>query len=190
MPDLLPVPVTVAWTVMLVAVLVFHCGHLIRMGGQRRWFHSTHAVMLLGMVYMYSFMEFGWHRVPTAVWLWIYLAVIAVIIVWMAVRIKKRRPFSFLWILALVQQAGMVYMWVPAVYWVALFSYVMVGYYGLETVAWLCGWCKDNKPGGAVGPGENSWLVPLNGGSFLDEFSIAVMAASMAYMFLAMQLMI
>lgn len=189
MPDLLPVGITVAWIVVLTAVLGFHCGHMVRMGGQNRWYHSTHVVMLTGMLYRIPSMEFGWQWVPEAIGIAIYAAVSTVLIVWMLTRAARNRPFSFLWLLAFVQQATMIYMWVPTQYWVSWFSYGLVGYFGLETAAWLTGRCKDTTPWSVIGRGERACFQSLNNGSFVGELSIAVMAASMGYMFLAMQLM-
>ncbi len=188
-PDLLPVWVTVSWVIILASVLVFHCGHIIRMAGQNRWYHSTHVVMLTGMLYRLPSMEFGWKWIPEAVGIAIYTAVSAALIIWMLKRRAKGLPFSFLWLLAFAQQAAMVYMWMPTHLWISWLSFALVGYFGIETVAWLTGMCNDTKRGNTLGPGEKACFVPLNNGSFKGEMSIALMAASMGYMFLAMQLM-
>ncbi len=189
--DILPLWVSIIWIVALAAVLIFHCGHLVRMGGQHRWFHSAHIVMLIGMIYMYAMMAFDWKWISGNAWMWLYILTSLAMLIWMIARIAQKKPFSYLWILALVQQAAMIYMWAPMKYWVPAFTWALVVYFALETIAWLVGWCNDDKEGrgNAVGPGDRSLVVPLGHGSALGNLSMAVMAASMAYMFAGMQLM-
>lgn len=189
--DLLPLWVSVIWIVALAIALVFHCGHLIHMGGQHRGFHSAHVVMLLGMLYMYAAMTFGWDWFPRQVWMWIYVTTSAAIILWMLVRFWQRRPFSYLWILVLVQQAAMVYMWVPMIDWISWLTYALVAYFALETIAWLTGLCNDVRYDHrlAVGPGDSLLVVPLGYRSAFGNISMVAMGASMGYMFAVMQLM-
>ena len=111
--DLLSARASVIWIAALCAVLVLHCSHLIRMRGEHRWYHSAHVVMLLGMLYMYAAVAFGLDWLPARIWMIIYVAASAAIIGWMLVRFRERRPFGNVWILALVQQGAMIYMWVP-----------------------------------------------------------------------------
>jgi hypothetical protein len=105
----------------------------------------------------------------------------------------------------------MIYMWLPS--WTAALTWTLVVYFGLETVAWLAGLLDDSKRALAVGPsshglegsaphgslsergsvsfgaGDDHVDVPLAGRTVSDRVSMAIMAASMAYMFAAMQLM-
>jgi hypothetical protein len=219
--DLLPPLVTWLWLGALAAVLIFHCGHLVRMGGQHRWFHASHALMLVSMLYMFASMEFKWNWFPPSSWVVIFGLSTAAILGWMILRVVQRRPFSFLWILALVMQATMIYMWMP--HWIPVLTWTLVVYFGLETVAWLIGRVDDSKPATAVGPGERALVVPavpdsapspsklatrpgsvavvlldpkpvtaslsLGEGSAVGQVSMAIMAASIGYMFAAMQLM-
>ena len=186
-PDLLPAWVTWLWLIALAAVLVFHCAHFVRMGGQHRWFHASHILMLVSMLYMYASMEFHWKWLPAALQAWIFALSTAAILVWMVYRFVKRQPFSYLWILALIMQAAMVYMWLPN--WIAWLTWALVVYYGLETLAWLFGLINDTKGKGAVGPGDKTQFVHLAHPSVMANVSMAIMAASMGYMFAAMQLM-
>ena len=190
-PDLFPMWIMIVWIVALAAVLVFHCGHLVHMGGQHRWFHLSHVVMLIGMLYMYASMAFKWDWVPNGVWIAIYVVTTVAIIAWMVTRFVKKEPFSYLWILALVQQAAMIYMWLPMKYWVAWLSYGLAAYFLLETIAWLVGLCDDGKAGrgNAVGPGDRAKVIPLGHSTAWGRISMAIMAASMGYMFVGMQIM-
>ena len=122
-------PVSAIWIAALGAVLVFHCGHLIYSGEQRRWLHSAHIVMVLGMLYMYASIAFGWDWFPARVLMFIYLATSTAIIYSMLVRVRQQRSISFLWILALIQQGAMIYMWAPMTYWTPWITYPLVGYF-------------------------------------------------------------
>ena len=186
-PDLLPPVVTWIWLALLAFVLVFHCSHFVRMGGQHRWFHASHILMLVSMLYMYASMEFHWKWLPASLQAWVFALTSLAIVVWMVMRLVKRQPFSYLWILALIMQAAMAYMWLPE--WIAVLTWILVGYYVLETLAWLFGIINDTKGSGAVGAGDRSDFVALAHPSVLANVSMAIMAASMAYMFAAMQLM-
>ena len=190
--DILPLWVSVIWIVALAAVLVFHCGHLIHMGGQHRWFHATHIVMLIGMLYMYAGMAFNWNFIPGPVCVWLYALTSAAMVIWMVMRVVQKKPFSYLWILAFISQAAMIYMWMPMSSWVAWLSWGLVVYFTLETIAWLAGLCDDGKEGrgNAVGPGDRSLVMPLGNSTVWGKVSMAIMAASMAYMFAGMQLMV
>lgn len=209
--DLLPPWVTWLWLVALAAVLVFHCGHLVQMGGQHRWYHASHVLMLVSMLYMYASMEFKWTWISSSLQVVIFSMSTAAILLWMVYRFVQRQPFSFLWVLALIMQAAMIYMWLPS--WAPALTWALVVYFGLEAVAWLKGLLNDTKPAMAVGPGSHglggSLLhgslsergsvslgsgdrpvdVPVAQNTLADRVSMAIMAASMSYMFAAMQLM-
>lgn len=187
--DLLSARASVIWIAALCAVLVFHCSHLIHMRGERRCYHSAHVVMLLGMLYMYAAVAFGLDWFPTRVWMIIYVATSAAIISWMLVQFGQRHSFDYLWILALVQQGAMIYMWVPMTYWVPQLSYAFVVYFALETIAWLRRAYIKPGPGNAVAAAGGSVVIPLAPRSFFGDICMTIMAASMGYMFAGMQLM-
>ena len=155
---LLPPWVTWLWLVALGAVLVFHCGHLVQMAGQHRWYHASHALMLVSMLYMYASMEFSWSWLSSSVQVVIFSMSSAGIVVWMGYRFVQRQPFSFLWVLALIMQAAMIYMWLPS--WAAALTWTLVVYFGVETVAWLIGRLDDSVPAMAVGPSDHANVVP------------------------------
>ncbi|MEP7191893.1 MAG: hypothetical protein ABI903_03400 [Actinomycetota bacterium] len=221
---LLPPWVTWLWLVALAAVLVIHCGHLVRMGGQHRWYHASHILMLVSMLYMFAMMEFTWTWFPRSWSISLFVVSTAALAVWMVLRLVQRRPFSALWITALIMQASMIYMWIPKASWATALIWTMVVYFGLETVAWLAGLLDDSKPAMAVGPSVSAMpglgegpgfdstqttaggllvtakpatvehraaevLVHLADDSLTGRIGMAVMAASMAYMLAAMQLM-
>ncbi|MGB6177043.1 MAG: LysM peptidoglycan-binding domain-containing protein [Methylocella sp.] len=182
--DLLSARASAIWIAALCAVLVFHCAHLIQMRGERRWYHSAHVVMLLGMLYMYASVAFGLDWFPARVWMIVYVATSVAIIGWMLVQFGLRRSFAYLWILALVQQGAMIYMWAPMTDWVPRLSYAFVVYFALEAIAWLTRAHSTAfaGTGGAV-------AIPLAERSALGDICMTIMAGSMGYMFAGMQLM-
>ena len=186
--DLLSARASVVWIAALCAVLVFHCSHLIHMRGERCWYHSAHIAMLIGMLYMYAAVAFGFDWLPAQVWMILYAATSAAIIGWMLLQYIERRAFGPLWILALVQQGAMIYMWMPMTVWVPRVSYALAVYFGLETMAWLT---RAFKPwsGNAVTGASGPVVIPLAHRSAFGNICMTIMAASMGYMFAGMQLM-
>jgi hypothetical protein len=192
------------------------------MGGQPRWFHASHILMLLSMLSMFASMEFKWKWFPSSSWAVIFSVTTTVIFARVTFRYVQRRSVSFLWILALIMAAAMIYMWVPN--WAPALTWTLVVYYGIETVAWLSGRLDESRPARVVGPGKyavvgaapqksadtgsgvalatvrdsrpataitaaQGTVVVLAQDSPAARASMAVMAASMAYMFAATQLM-
>lgn len=186
-PDILPVFVTWVWLIALGAVLVLHCLHMVRMSGQARWWHASHVLMIVSMIYMYAGMEYKWTWFPDTWWVGIFAATSVAIVAWMLARIVGRKPFSGVWGLALIMQASMVYMWLPD--WWAPLTWLLVAYFTVETIAWLAGQINDCDGRMAVGPGDRSASETLAHPSVALNVTMAIMAASMAYMFAAMQLM-
>jgi hypothetical protein len=160
---------------------------------------------------------------PSSSWAVIFSVSTAVILAWMTFRYVQRRSVSFLWVLALIMAAAMVYMWMPN--WTPALTWAVVAYYGLETVAWLGGLPDDSKqrsadapnvgavgvpvapepaptrsgtavgvlhastPKTAVAASHRKMVAPLFQDSPAARGSMAIMAASMGYMFAAMQMM-
>jgi len=178
--DLLPLWVTCLWLVALTAVLVFHCGHLVATGAEHRWFHASHVLMLVSMLYMFASMEFKWKWFPSVSWVVIFSASTAAIAGWMILRFVQCRPFSFLWVFALIMQAAMIYMWMPPPNWVPALTWTLVVYCGLEAVAWTSGLLDDSKPAMAVGRGKRAVGVPVAPDSLIASADIATTPASVA----------
>ena len=186
---MLSLPASVFWIAGLCGVLAFHCVHLARGCGECRALHGVHLVMLVGMLYVFAAMAFRVAPVSSGLWLGLYVATSAAVLAWIATRLAKREPLSGLWVLALAQQVAMIYMWAPMRDWAPVVSYGFAFYFALETLGWVI---KASSLGVqsrlllvTTGPAPAGWASD----SLLDEACMAVMAASMAYMFLGMQLM-
>ena len=85
----------------------------------------------------------------------------------------------------------MIYMWAPMTYWTPWITYPLVGYFALEMIAWPTGLCNDERlgRGNVVAVADRSPVLPLGHRSILGDICMTVMAASMGYMFVGMQLM-
>jgi uncharacterized protein DUF5134 len=186
---MLSLPASIFWIAGLCGVLVFHCVHLARGCAECRALHGVHLVMLVGMLYMFAAMAFQVAAVLSGLWLGLYVATSAGVFAWIATGLVKRESVSGLWVLALAQQVAMIYMWAPMRDWAPAVSYGFAFYFALETLGWAI---KASSRGvrrtlllATAGPARGALLSD----SLLDDACMAVMAASMAYMFLGMQLL-
>lgn len=175
------------WIAALCAVLAFHCSHVICMRGERRCYHFSHMIMLIGMIYMFGSAAFGFDWLPALPWIVIYAIIAAAIVLWMAQRFVTQGSFNGIWALAFVQQGAMVYMWEPMQRWVPLLSYGLALYFVFEALGWLVSAARPTAAPLFAG-GSGSAKNPLEGKSAVGDVCLSVMAASMAYMFVAMQL--
>jgi len=187
--DLLSETPSLVWIAALAAVLLFHCSHLFRMCGEPRWYHSAHVVMLLGMLYMFAGVAFGLHLLPSNAWTLVYVATSTAILGWILIRLARGRSFKKLWAVALVQQVAMIYMWAPMRVWLPLLTCGFVLYFIAEVVAWLANAYSKLEPLAAAEAHARHSGGSLEPRSVFGDVCMTIMAASMAYMFVAMQLM-
>ena len=188
LPDLLPAWLVAIWIAALLVVVIFHCGHLAHKGGQNRWYHCAHIVMLLGMIYMFASMAVGRAPIPAALWTTAYVGISLALMIWMVDRFLRREPFSYLWVLTLIQQVAMIYMFLPAERWHISITVVWILYFAVEAVAWLIGWCgeRPRREGIAIGAGDPRLVTSIGHTTLTGSIAMAIMPASMSYMFLAM----
>ena len=182
MTTLLPGWVRVLWVVALGVVAVLHIWHGATTSGQARWWHGAHTAMALGMISMYAADPMRQRGLYDA--LEVLFAVIAVALVVTSVVVGRReRVLNPLWVVAAVDSAAMSYMAAvmlsPSAVPAAV-TWVVVAYLACDSLAWLLGlW---DRALASRGPS-----VGLSGHNTLDiRLSLAVMAASMAYMLAAM----
>ncbi len=182
MLTLLPGWVRVLWIVALAVVAVLHIWHGATTPAQPRWWHGAHTAMALGMIGMYAadpMRQRGLYDV-----LEVLFAVVAVALVVTAVVVRRReRVLNPLWVVTAVDSAAMSYMAAvmlsPSAVPAAV-TWVVVAYLAFDTLAWLL-----DLWGRALASRDRS--VGLSGHNTLDiRLSLAVMAASMAYMLAAM----
>ncbi len=187
--DLLSETPSLVWIAALATVLLFHCSHLFHMRGEPRWYHSAHVVVLLGMLYMFAGAAFGLHLLPPSAWTLVYVATSTAILGWMLIRLARGRSFKKLWAVALVQQVAMIYMWAPMRVWLPLLTFGFVLYFIAEVVAWLANAYSKLEPLATAEAPARHFGGSLEPRSVFGDLCMTIMAASMAYMFVSMQLM-
>ncbi|MFN8102567.1 MAG: DUF5134 domain-containing protein [Mycobacterium sp.] len=216
-PDFFPGWLSILFSVGLALGIVHHLPCLIHRRGSR-WFHAGHAAMALSMIYMYLSMSYDWNWLPATWQMWFFIATTAAIVVWLITRLARRQPVNTLWILLLVQQAAMAYMWYPMMRWNAIAIFVLVSWFAIEAFGWAANLfpddvrMRDNRawlpytigvgtsPRVTVGAAlaeRPSPVVPecdcdddrLIGSGWKDRTIMAIMALSMGYMFYGMQLL-
>jgi len=125
---------------------------------------------------------------------WIWLIALTVVLVFHCLHFV-RAPGQHRWLHAshilmlvsmLSRYASMefTWTWLPA----SLQSWVF-GLSKAAILAWIFGLINDTRGAGGVGPGDRASFVPLAHPTVFANVTMAIMAASMGYMFTAMQLM-
>jgi hypothetical protein len=209
-PNLFPPWTSVLWAILFGAALAVHCWHFIRLGGERRWYHGSHVLMAIGMIYMALALGYRWTWFPSDGWEVVYACSTVMVLGWLAMRMLVFQPVNALWILVAVQQAAMIYMYSPRM--VAGLSWVLVGWFALEAAGWTSGVLLDGSRRHstllplAIGPSYTA-VVATSAGTVVEvaepstvvdlvecppilwtRVAMAVMALGMAYMFAGMQL--
>jgi len=178
---------SLVWIAALAAVLLFHCSHLFRMCGDPRWYHSAHVVMLLGMLYMFSGAAFGLHLLPPSAWTLVYVATSTAILGWMLISsgtfVQEALGGG-----ARLQQVAMIHMWAPMRVWLPLLTFGFVLYFIAEVVAWLANAYSKLEPLAAAEAHARHSGGSLEPRSVFGDVCMTIMAASIAYMFVSMQL--
>lgn len=192
---LLSAPFSAFWIAALAAIFTFHCRHLAQGCRECRWYHSTHVAMAVGMLYMFGASGFGWDFVSQPVWVALYVAIAAAIFVWIVYQILQHGSFDLLWIPALIQQGAMIYMWEPMNGWRPWVSYGLAVYLALEAMAWPLGLSSEQSLArvSSLFAGGGSGTVTVAGldrrSTLIENFCMTIMAASMGYMLVGMQLL-
>jgi hypothetical protein len=190
---LLPDWLRIVWVVLYALILVLHLRHVIGMGGQDRAWHSGHVLMALGMVFM--FLPGGIIALPITVGIVVFALAASAIAGWIIYTIASQRALDFLWIVQLVDMLGMTYMFVVQKTSVGALTYLFAIYFATEMGCWFLGAFHQQDPqqrvlpavvgGGAVA--LKAEARPLAESSTLEaRLTLGLMAAGMAYMFLAM----
>ena len=174
-------------------------------GHGNRWFHAAHTAMALSMIYMYLSMSYDWNWLPATWQMWFFVATSVAIIAWLLTKVLRRQPVNFLWILLLIQQAAMAYMWYPMMRWNAILIFVLVSWFAIETFGWAANLLPDDtrmvenrnwfpyqlgtEEGTADATPGCHTDAHLIGSDWKDRTLMAIMALSMGYMFYGMQLL-
>lgn len=142
-PGYFPGWVSILFSLGLALGIVHHLPCLIR-GHGNRWFHAGHTAMALSMIYMYLSMSYDWNWLPARWQMWFFAATSTAIVIYLALRLGRGLAVNFLWLLLLVQQAAMVYMWYPMMRWNAILIFVLVSWFAMEAFGWAANLFPDD----------------------------------------------
>jgi hypothetical protein len=194
--NILPDWLAVIWTLLFLVVLVLHARHVSETREGRRWWHSGHVLMALGMVFMFAPASLDHFNIPTSFWQLLFANAAGVVVAWSIAQALSGRAVNVLWVVMAVDLAAMVYMWSPAGF-VAPVTWLLVAYFTAQALLWVTNSYRklDNHAivgaDAAVNPDGTltaSVVQPLICERDLRP-SMFVMTLGMAYMFAAMQLL-
>jgi hypothetical protein len=193
--NILPNWLAVVWTLVFFVIIASHARHVLESEGQRRWWHSGHVAMAIGMAFMFAPASIDHFNIPTGFWSLAFANGAIAIVLWMLVQAFAGRGTNLLWLLIAFDLAAMAYMWSPAGFQAPI-TWLLVAYFAGQAVLWGTNRMRDFDErtifGGAVSVTPEGALAasvaePLI--CFKDlRVSMAAMTIGMAYMFAAMQL--
>lgn len=215
-PDYFPGWVSVLFTLGLALGILHHLPCLV-LGRRDQWFHAGHAAMALSMIYMYLSMSYDWNWLP-AIWqMWFFIASAVTIATWLLTKFLRGQPVNFLWMLLLMQQAAMAYMWYPMMKWNPILIFVLVSWFAIEAFGWAANLFPDDvriienrtwfpyelgatastgsPPAADTADRSGPETCECGSGAYLivadwkDRTLMTIMALSMGYMFFGMQML-
>jgi hypothetical protein len=210
---LLPQWLRIVWAVALAGVLLVHVWHAWSVPGQPRWWHIGHIIMALGMMGMYlvGMAHTGLSRAGV-----VLFAVMTAALATTAVVFRRReRVLNPLWVASAVDTLAMTYMLLPPAAQPTGVRWVFIAYLACQTLAWALGlWdrvpvfqpapsalgpvpaTRATATTGRVQAVATAMAIPAQSGDRVlgltahctpaIRVSLAVMAASMAYMLAVM----
>jgi hypothetical protein len=193
--NILPNWLAVIWTLVFFAIIASHARHVLQSEGQRRWWHSGHVAMAIGMGFMFAPASIDHFSIPAGFWSLAFANGAIAIVLWMLVQTFAGRGTNLLWLVIAFDLGAMAYMWSPTGFQAPI-TWLLVAYFAAQAVLWGTNRMRDFDEhtilGGAVSVTPEGSLTasiaePLI--CFKDlRVSMAAMTIGMAYMFAATQL--
>jgi hypothetical protein len=193
--NILPNWLAVIWMLGFFLIIATHGRHVLESGGQRRWWHSGHVFMAIGMAVMFAPASVDYLHIPTGFWSLAFANGAIAIVLWMLVQAFAGRGANLLWLLMAFDLGAMAYMWSPSGFQAPI-TWLLVAYFAVQAVLWGTDRMRDFDertlfsggvsvtPDGALAANVAEPLI-----CFKDlRVSMAAMTIGMAYMFAAMQL--
>jgi hypothetical protein len=195
--NILPSWLAVLWMLAFFAIIAVHGRHVLESHGQRRFWHSGHVVMAIGMAVMFAPASIDYFDIPSGFWSLAFANGAIAVLLWMLVQAFDGRGTNLLWLVMALDLGAMAYMWSPTGFQAPI-TWLLVAYFAGQAVLWGSNWMRnfDERTifGGAVSVTPDGALTasvaePLI--CYKDlRVSMAAMTLGMAYMFAAMQLVI
>jgi hypothetical protein len=126
-----------AWVVVFVAILGVHLRHMVTMRGRARVWHATHVLMALGMI------DMAWPAdvmpVGSGVGEIVFGAAAIVALSLVAIDIGNGDTPAWLWLIAGVGLAAMVYMFAMTSVRITELSVALAAWFVVEAIGWVSG---------------------------------------------------
>jgi Domain of unknown function (DUF5134) len=194
--NILPDWLAVIWTLVFLVILVVHVRHVLQTHGERRFWHSGHVLMALGMVFMYAPGSLDHFNIPNGFWPLLFANAAGAVVAWILARTLYGRPVNGLWAVLAFGLAAMAYMWSPSGY-VAPLTWLLVAYFAAEALLWATNSYRkldEHLTIRGIGVNPDGTLSATAVEPLVCErdlrVSMAAMALGMAYMFAATQLLL
>jgi len=193
--NILPDWLAVLWTLVFLVILVVHARHVMQTHGERRFWHSGHVLMALGMTFMFAPGSLDHFNIPGGFWPILFANAAGVVVAWILARVLNGQPVNGLWAVLAFDLAAMAYMFSPSGYQAPL-TWLLVAYFAVEAVLWATDTYRhldDRLTIRGTGISPDGTVVAAAVEPLVCErdlrVSMAAMAIGMAYMFAAMQLL-
>jgi hypothetical protein len=193
--NILPSWLAVIWMLAFFVVIAVHARHVLESAGQRRYWHSGHVLMAIGMAFMFAPASVDYFDIPIGFWSLAFANCAIAVVLWVLVQALAGRGANILWLALAFDFAAMAYMWSPSGFQAPI-TWLLVAYFAGQALLWGTDRMRDLDErtifGGAVSVTPEGALAasvaePLI--CFKDlRVSMAAMTLGMAYMFAAMQL--
>ncbi len=193
--NILPNWLAVIWMLVFFLIIATHGRHVLESKGQRRWWHSGHVFMAIGMAVMFAPASVDYFHIPTGFWSLAFANGAIAILLWMLVQAFTERGTNLLWLLIAFDLGAMAYMWSPSGFQAPI-TWLLVAYFAAQALLWGTDRMRDFDERTIFGGGMS--VTPEGGLAasvaeplicFKDlRLSMAAMTIGMAYMFAAMQL--
>ncbi|HWH10152.1 MAG TPA: DUF5134 domain-containing protein [Solirubrobacteraceae bacterium] len=192
--NILPAWLAIAWTLAFVAILVIHARHVLDSRGPRRYWHSGHVVMALGMIFMFAPASIDHFDIPSGFWQLLFANATGVVLAWILAEALSRQVVNVLWIVIATDLAAMVYMWSPTGF-TAPVTWLLVAYFAAQTLLWATDRMRradELAVGRRFSVGSGGTIAATAAAPLVCDrdlrVSVGLMTLGMAYMFAAMQL--
>jgi len=194
--NILPNWLAVIWMLVFVVILVVHTRHVMQTHGERRYWHSGHVLMALGMAFMYAPGSLDHFNIPAGFWPLLFANAAGAVVAWMLAKLLYGQPVNGFWAVLAFDLAAMAYMFSPSGY-VAPITWLLVAYFAVEAVMWASNSYRrldDRLVIRGIGANPDGTLSATVAQPLVCERdlrpSMSMMALGMAYMFAAMQLLL
>jgi hypothetical protein len=104
--NILPSWLAFIWTLVFLAIFVIHARHAHDSTGQRRFWHSGHVLMALGMAFMYAPSSINHFGIPGGFWRFVFAAAMLLILAWVITEALARRAINVLWVVMAIDLWG------------------------------------------------------------------------------------